>query len=67
MMRILVSLVLALSPGVASACAVCLDSAYGNRGFSLAFVGLMLAPFAVAAAFAGILAWSYIRDRRRGV
>ena len=54
-----------LYPGLASACAVCLDSAYGNRGFSAAFVGLMLAPFAVVAALAGLL-WSRVRGRRRG-
>jgi len=64
--RALVALILTLCPHVASACAVCLDSAYGNRGFSLAFVGLMLAPFAVAAGFAGILAWGYVRRSRRG-
>ncbi len=65
-MRALVAAILALCPDAASACAVCLDAAYGNRGFSLAFVGLMLAPFAVVAGFAGVLAWSYVRSRPRG-
>jgi hypothetical protein len=63
--RALLAAAAVLHPGLASACAVCLDSAYGNRGFSAAFVGLMLAPFAVAAAFAGVL-WSLVRGRRRG-
>jgi hypothetical protein len=63
--RALLAAAVLLDPGLAAACAVCLDSAYGNRGFSTAFVGLMLAPFAVVAAFAGIL-WSFVRGRRRG-
>lgn len=58
-------MILALYPGLASACAVCLDSAYGNRGFSAAFVGLMLAPFAVVAGFAAVLAWGYVRGRQQ--
>jgi hypothetical protein len=66
MMRTLAALVVTLFPDLASACAVCLDSAYGNRGFSAAFVGLMLAPFAVVAGFVGVLAWSYKRGRRGG-
>jgi hypothetical protein len=53
----LVALALALAPGAASACAVCLDSAWGNRGFGWPFVALMLAPFAVVAGLAGALAW----------
>ena len=64
--RAILGLSLALCPGVASACAVCLDSAYGDRGFNAAFVGLMLAPFAVVGGFAGVIAWSYVRGRRRG-
>jgi hypothetical protein len=39
------------------ACAVCLDAAFGDRGFNLAFVALMLAPFVVLAAVGGALAW----------
>jgi len=53
---------LVLVPEVASACAVCLDSPWGNRGFGWPFVALMLAPFAVLAALGGVLAWA----RRRG-
>jgi hypothetical protein len=48
---------LALVPAVAEACAVCLDSAYGDRSFNWAFVLFMLAPFVVAAALVGVLVW----------
>ena len=50
-------LVLALVPGTARACAVCLDSAWGARGFGWPFVALMLAPFAVVTALAVTVAW----------
>ena len=56
----------ALVPDLASACAVCLDSAWGNRGFGWPFVGLMLAPFAVVAALVGILARAAARGARDG-
>ena len=61
--RSFLALTLALYPDLASACAVCWNPAYGNRGFSWAFVALMLAPFAVLAGLAGTLAYGY---RRRG-
>ena len=50
------TLTLALVPTVVEACAVCLDSAYGNRSFNRAFALFMLTPFAVAAAVVGVLA-----------
>jgi hypothetical protein len=53
----LVALALALAPAAASACAVCADSAWGNRGFGWPFVALMLTPFAVVAGLVGALAW----------
>lgn len=62
-MTALLAIALALLPGPAQACAVCLDSAFGNRSFNWAFVGLMLAPFAVAAALAGVLACCLPRRR----
>jgi hypothetical protein len=46
-----------LAPVAASACAVCLDSAWGRRGFVWPFVVLMLAPFAVMVGLAAALAW----------
>jgi hypothetical protein len=64
-LRPLLVLAQALVPDLAWACAPCLDSAWGNRGFSWAFVGLMLAPFAVLAGLAGVLAWGYAREPRR--
>lgn len=56
-LRSLVALALALVPTTAAACAVCLDSAFGDRTFNRAFVALMLTPFAVAAAVGGVLVW----------
>lgn len=54
--RGLLALALTLAPGTAAACAVCLDSAFGDRGFNWAFVALMLTPFVVAAGLVGVLA-----------
>ena len=53
---VLAALALAVLPTAVEACATCLDSAYGNRSFNVAFVLFMLTPFAVAAALAGVLA-----------
>lgn len=52
----LLVLALTLLPTSVAACAVCLDSAYGNRSFNWAFALFMLTPFAVAAALAAVLA-----------
>lgn len=56
MIRALSALSVIAVPRAAWACAVCLDSAFGDRGFHWAFVALMLTPFAVAAALGGVLA-----------
>lgn len=56
MIRALSALSVIAVPRAAWACAVCLDSAFGDRGFNWAFVALMLTPFAVAAALGGVLA-----------
>jgi hypothetical protein len=61
----LVALAPALRPDVAAACAVCIDSAWGNRGFTWPLAALMIAPFAVAAGVGGVLAWSVHRGRQR--
>jgi hypothetical protein len=53
---IIAALTLALVPTVVEACAVCLDSAYGDRSFNRAFALFMLTPFAVAVTLAGVLA-----------
>ena len=60
---IIAALALAASPTIVEACAVCLDSAYGDRSFKVAFVFLMLMPFAVAAAMAGVLARQVLARR----
>jgi hypothetical protein len=57
--RALVTLTLALRPDVAAACATCLSSAYGDRTFNWAFLGLLLMPFVVAAVIGGVLLYRY--------
>lgn len=39
-------------------CATCISSAWGDRTFNWAYLGLLVLPFVVAAAVAGVLAWS---------
>ena len=48
----------ALAPQIVAACASCVASAYGDRGFNWAYVMLLVLPFGVLSAIAGILAWS---------
>lgn len=62
--RALVALALTLLPRSAAACAVCLDSAFGNRSFNWAFVLFMLTPFAVAAGLGVALARRVLGSRR---
>jgi hypothetical protein len=52
--RLVAALVL-LGPGSAWACATCIASAYGDRTFNWAFLGLILMPFAVGLGIAGVL------------
>ena len=54
--RALLALALIAAPRTAAACTVCLDSAFGDRGFNWAFVALMVTPFAVCAGLVGVLA-----------
>jgi len=42
-------------PAVAAACPACLSSAYGDRTFNWAFLGLLVMPFLVAAVIAAAL------------
>jgi len=46
---------LALAAPAAHACATCVATAYGNRGFNWAFVGLMAMPFVVLTVIAARL------------
>ncbi len=39
-------------------CATCISSAWGDRTFNWAYLGLLVLPFAVVAVVAGVLAWS---------
>ena len=56
--RALAAALLVLSlPRSAAACAVCIGSAFGDRGYTWPYIGLILMPFIVAAAIVGILAW----------
>ena len=50
---------LVLAPRAAWACATCVSSAYGDRTFNWAFLGLILMPFVVGVGIAGIFAVRY--------
>jgi hypothetical protein len=52
-------LALLLLPDVASACATCLATAYGDRTYNWAFLGLVLMPFLVVGTIGGILLYRY--------
>jgi hypothetical protein len=54
-----VAAVLALVPGRALACAVCIGSAFGDRSYTWPYLGLILMPFIVAGAIVGVLAWQF--------
>ena len=61
LVRLLVGAVPALTvlaPQLAVACATCVSSAYGDRTFNWAYLVLLVMPFGVLCAIAGILAWS---------
>jgi hypothetical protein len=49
-------LVALLAPGAAFACATCVASAYGDRTFNWAFLGLIVMPFVVGFGIAGVFA-----------
>ena len=52
-------LVVVLAPRAAWACATCVASAYGDRTFNWAFLGLILMPFVVGFGIAGVFAARY--------
>jgi hypothetical protein len=52
-------LVVWLAPSAAAACATCVASAYGDRTFNWAFIGLILMPFGVGFGIAGVFAARY--------
>jgi hypothetical protein len=47
-----------LVPGLAAACPACLSSPYGDRTYNLAYLGLLLMPFAIGVVIGAILVWS---------
>jgi hypothetical protein len=65
-MRRLVLLGVALVPDTAWACATCVASAYGDRTFNWAFLGLILMPFVVGGGIAAVLASRYYAAHRHG-
>ena len=50
-----------LAPDTALACATCVWSAFGDRSYNWAFLGLILLPFAVVAVVGGLI----VREVRR--
>jgi hypothetical protein len=50
---------LAVAPGRAAACAVCIGSAFGDRSYAWPYLGLILMPFLVAGAIVGVAAWHF--------
>jgi len=58
MFAVLLAAVVTLAPQLAAACASCVASAYGDRGFNWAYILLLVLPFGVLCAIAGVLAWS---------
>jgi hypothetical protein len=45
-----------LLPEMASACATCVSSAFGDRTYNWAYLGLLVMPFALTAVVGGIVA-----------
>jgi hypothetical protein len=55
---IVLTLAGALTPRLAAACAACVSSAYGDRGFNWGYGGLLIAPFLVMIVIVGVLGWN---------
>jgi hypothetical protein len=61
----LVLLVVLLVPRAAWACATCVASAYGDRTFNWAFLGLIVMPFVVGLGIAAVFVLRYYAAHRR--
>ena len=61
-----VFIALLLLPRPVWACATCVASAYGDRTFNWAFLGLILMPFVVGGGIAAVLASRYYAAHRHG-
>ena len=44
-------------PGSAAACAACLSSAFGDRSYTWAYLGLILLPLVVSGVILGVIMW----------
>ena len=49
------AVVVALAPEIASACASCAWSGFGDRSYNWAFVGLLALPFAIVGVVGGLI------------
>ena len=49
------ALAVALAPGVATACATCLSSGFGDRTYNWPYFGLLAMPFLIAGAIGTVL------------
>ena len=64
----LLTLILVMLPRAAAACASCINSAYGDRTYNVAYLGLILTPFVVAVAIGAVFTrcWWTARHRASG-
>jgi len=53
----LAGLVLILTPRSAAACATCISSPFGDQSYNWPYLGLILLPFALMVAIAGVLGY----------
>jgi hypothetical protein len=60
----LVTLLALVLPRLALACASCISSPYGDRSYNLAYLGLILTPFAVGLVIAGVFTGCWLVRRR---
>jgi hypothetical protein len=62
---VVVALGVLLGPGAALACPTCVSSAFGDRTYNWAYLGLLVMPFVLTAVVGAIVAWSAgVRPRR---
>jgi hypothetical protein len=58
LIAMMVALAGALAPRMAAACASCVSSAYGDRGFNWGYGGLLIAPFLLMIVVGAVLSWN---------
>jgi hypothetical protein len=62
---LLSALGIVLPARAAEACATCITSPFGDQTYNWAYLGLILAPFALGAVIAAVLAGCWLAARRR--